>query len=475
MTTAIEVRRASSGATRQLPDSGWQVPDWAAAPAVALSTTRSSAELWPTTDSGTTAPWDDGAQVWFNAPDLSAMYLIAIQAMNTLATGQFDAQSLRFKLSTTSEALGSQPNAPVVLHPVFEANQGWTLQAHGDDSGDESATQFTQAPDMLLRLGHKLYSQITGLPCVPTAYTLTDPTGTRYSLDAAGKVTAVRFADGAQWLVSNVGIAAVNSADRVDFIRDSQGRIVRATGPADTAGANASEDAKTFVYRYDTNNRLILARNVNANLGAAVNWISAQAGGASPKNQWAGTLQSGTTTTLAFTVREGELASGIQAAGAQAAVIVANESQFADGAVLKREVLAEMRKPVVGCFVAGTLVHTKDGLKPIEQIKVGDWVLSRPENPEEGTATAYKRVSNTFRFENKPVVSLSWFQRPADDPTGEKYGGLKSTFDWVFATPNHPVWVERHGWVAVERLHEPGKKRRVGLLNAEDWECLPHR
>ena len=86
---------------------------------------------------------------------------------------------------------------------------------------------------------------------------------------------------------------------------------------------------------------------------------------------------------------------------------------------MKREVLAEMRKPVVGCFVAGTLVHTKDGLKPIEQVKVGDWVLSRPENPEEGTETAYKRVAQTFRFEDKPVVKLSWFQRPADDPTGE--------------------------------------------------------
>lgn len=27
------------------------------------------------------------------------------------------------------------------------------------------------------------------------------------------------------------------------------------------------------------------------------------------------------------------------------------------------------------CFVAGTLVHTKEGLKPIEQIQVGDWAL----------------------------------------------------------------------------------------------------
>jgi hypothetical protein len=145
------------------------------------------------------------------------------------------------------------------------------------------------------------------------------------------------------------------------------------------------------------------------------------------------------------------------------------------GPALELKVLAEMRKPVVGCFVAGTLVHTKDGLKPIEQIKVGDWVLSRPENPEEGTETAYKRVVNTFRFEDKPVVKLSWFQRPADDPTGEKYGGLKSTFDRVFATPNHPVWVEGHGWVAVERLHEPGEKRRVGLLDVEDWERTPLR
>lgn len=53
----------------------------------------------------------------------------------------------------------------------------------------------------------------------------------------------------------------------------------------------------------------------------------------------------------------------------------------------------------VGCFVAGTLVHTKEGLGPIEQIKVGDYVLSKPE--EGGGETAYKRVVNTFEFEDK--------------------------------------------------------------------------
>lgn len=34
---------------------------------------------------------------------------------------------------------------------------------------------------------------------------------------------------------------------------------------------------------------------------------------------------------------------------------------------------------VGGCFIAGTPVHTDKGLVPIEQIKVGDLVLSQPE------------------------------------------------------------------------------------------------
>ena len=58
------------------------------------------------------------------------------------------------------------------------------------------------------------------------------------------------------------------------------------------------------------------------------------------------------------------------------------------------------RHAVVDGVVAGTLIHTKEGLKPIEQIQVGDWVLSRPEDPEQGTQTDYKRVVKTFRVED---------------------------------------------------------------------------
>lgn len=56
-------------------------------------------------------------------------------------------------------------------------------------------------------------------------------------------------------------------------------------------------------------------------------------------------------------------------------------------------------------FVAGTLVHTDQGLVPIEQLKVGDLVLSMP---EEGVGEkAYKKVLETLISENKKIFLLS--------------------------------------------------------------------
>lgn len=46
-------------------------------------------------------------------------------------------------------------------------------------------------------------------------------------------------------------------------------------------------------------------------------------------------------------------------------------------------------------FVAGTLIHTDKGLVPIEQLEIGDMVLSRDEHNPDGEL-AYKKVLNTF-------------------------------------------------------------------------------
>ncbi|MGJ4754063.1 polymorphic toxin-type HINT domain-containing protein [Leptospira kmetyi] len=57
------------------------------------------------------------------------------------------------------------------------------------------------------------------------------------------------------------------------------------------------------------------------------------------------------------------------------------------------------------CFVAGTLVHTKDGLKKIEEIQVGDVVLSKNDVSGE---MSYRRVVNTFVRQTDAIYKVSF-------------------------------------------------------------------
>ena len=68
-------------------------------------------------------------------------------------------------------------------------------------------------------------------------------------------------------------------------------------------------------------------------------------------------------------------------------------------------------------FINGTLVETEEGWTPIDELKVGDWVMSRPEN---GIGKAVpKQVVNTFHYEDKEVVMLKFSQFP------ERNGGQR--------------------------------------------------
>lgn len=81
-------------------------------------------------------------------------------------------------------------------------------------------------------------------------------------------------------------------------------------------------------------------------------------------------------------------------------------------------------------FVAGTLVHTDKGLVPIQNIKVGDMVLSLPENGE--GETAYKRVIQTFAMEDQFVwvIELSGKINHSDE--------FKEEF--LFISPYYKFW-----------------------------------
>ena len=84
------------------------------------------------------------------------------------------------------------------------------------------------------------------------------------------------------------------------------------------------------------------------------------------------------------------------------------------------------------CFVEGTLVVTKDGDKPIEEIKAGDLVYST--DPETGESE-YKEVVRTFRKETDVLIHIF-----VND-------------DEIETTPVHPFWVDGE-WVAAKDLRE---------------------
>ena len=82
-------------------------------------------------------------------------------------------------------------------------------------------------------------------------------------------------------------------------------------------------------------------------------------------------------------------------------------------------------------FTGDTLVATEDGHKPIEEIKVGDKVLSA--NPETGEI-AYKTVEETYINETDELIHVH--------VNGEI----------ISATPNHPFYVDKFGWTLAKNL-----------------------
>ncbi len=100
-----------------------------------------------------------------------------------------------------------------------------------------------------------------------------------------------------------------------------------------------------------------------------------------------------------------------------------------------------------GCFIKGTRVHTREGLKRIEEIKAGDYVLS---SPEDGSGKPeYKRVVNTFVHTQKTIVDL--YVSGPDAQTQFFFG----------ATGNHPFWVEGVGWTRADTLKKGDVVRKA--------------
>jgi len=117
-------------------------------------------------------------------------------------------------------------------------------------------------------------------------------------------------------------------------------------------------------------------------------------------------------------------------------------------------------------FIAGTRVHTDRGLVPIEDIRIGDRVLSRsqearwrplermwnafvlredPARPEESGVLTLKRVVRTFVHRERPIRQISYSR--VDQ---------RLRVSSLFGTDFHPFRVEGTGWTAAGHL-EPGQ------------------
>jgi len=83
------------------------------------------------------------------------------------------------------------------------------------------------------------------------------------------------------------------------------------------------------------------------------------------------------------------------------------------------------------CFAAGTLIHTKTGLVPIEQVKAGDWVLSRQELAGE---QAYKQVVRTDSDLSGSIGLLSIYTKGENGRVGH-----------LVVTSDHPFFVKDGG------------------------------
>lgn len=98
-------------------------------------------------------------------------------------------------------------------------------------------------------------------------------------------------------------------------------------------------------------------------------------------------------------------------------------------------------------FPEGTLVHAKDSLKPIEEIQVGDWVLSHPQDEEPPTRFrlseeyVYKRVVRTFFQEDEEICEVILMD----------FG--KNSEESVKTSLGHPFYVGDVGWVSAEELN----------------------
>ena len=133
-------------------------------------------------------------------------------------------------------------------------------------------------------------------------------------------------------------------------------------------------------------------------------------------------------------------------------MVEARSKEFGGDVLYKKVMLDALQEAKIArrvdidgyCFAAGTFVHTENGLVPIENIRIGDRVLSQPE--EGGGELSYQSVlRTTVSDEEQPLWLVSYGVVDSSSPLGGRV-------EAILATANHPFWVKGIGWTRADEL-----------------------
>jgi len=120
---------------------------------------------------------------------------------------------------------------------------------------------------------------------------------------------------------------------------------------------------------------------------------------------------------------------------------------------LEKVAKAKLLKPATYCFAAGTLIHTKSGLKKIEDIQIGDIVKSYEPDKNE---IVYRKVTSVSENEVNIILAI----------TTDK--------EIIRCTPNHPFYMGEDGYKDAEQL-ETGDKlftQRNDIVHIKSTEFI---
>lgn len=107
-------------------------------------------------------------------------------------------------------------------------------------------------------------------------------------------------------------------------------------------------------------------------------------------------------------------------------------------------------------FPAGTRILTDKGLVPIENIKVGDMVLSKSE--DNLTKAEFKNILKINSYENKEIYNLIYVELKTTAKLNEltpiklNQMGLKVRYHGINAIVSQQFWVHEKGWIPMDCL-----------------------